>query len=492
MSQPENPLHQQAKQALREQRLNEAIDLLARAVMADDRDAEAKALLGVAYGQKGLYDQARRALQTACELQPLNPHYFFNLGVVEERAGNRPAALDAYRQAIRVQPNHVQTRQRLQSLGPEGQAVIHQASAPPPPAPSEYTGSPGASPGYQQPPAGGPPGAPLGGPPAPGAPQPPGTYPGAPGQPGAYPGAPAPYGAGYPADTGPYGAAPGAGADSDPGPPDAFDILQAFKDWVAVISRPGQFFEAQAAAAGWLSPLAFIAINSLLMAVILQVIGLVQRIPSVASPGFLPGSVFGALIQNLAAAFLLGGMIHLGARLFKGDGSYNGSVRAVAYGFAPQPIMALIGGIIAIVSPPSLPAQTITARNGTAEVRMVSRALQPGVLQQEAPRQPSAGSGSRISEEEKARIQSEVRAKLGPLAEVMETQARLGQNSPANLLGGIWILVLLVIGVGRIHHISGGPAFFAVILPGSLCCCLLLLAILGPVVAIMSAARGGQ
>ena len=67
-------LREQGVQALREGNLDGAVDLLARAVMADGQDAEAQAFLGVAYSQKGLHPQAKRALQTAVELRPQEPH----------------------------------------------------------------------------------------------------------------------------------------------------------------------------------------------------------------------------------------------------------------------------------------------------------------------------------------------------------------------------------------------------------------------------------
>lgn len=207
-------LRDQGTQALREGQLDRAIDLLARAVMADDQDAEAKALLGIAYSQKGLHAQAKRALQTSVELQPQNPNFRFNLGVVLERAGDAAGAAAAYTETLQLKADHAQARAKLQALGPAGRAAAPApgtpgAGTPQPPrlsgpptaasAPPPYGAAPPASmpPPYGAPPVGPPP---IGGP-APGAP-PIGAAP--------PPSMPPPYG-------GPPGAPPIGGPP--PGPP---------------------------------------------------------------------------------------------------------------------------------------------------------------------------------------------------------------------------------------------------------------------------------
>jgi uncharacterized RDD family membrane protein YckC len=184
-------------QALQAGNLDQAIDLLARAVMADDKDADAKALLGITYSQKGLHAQARRALETAVTSQPQNPNYRFNLGVVLERAGDLAAAAVAYRDTLQLSPQHAQAKAKLQGMGPQ----VHQllANAPklnvPPPVPGAPDSPAAPPPPAAVPPMGGPPigappigGPPMGGPPLGG---PPAGYP-PPGPAGAPPGYPAP------------------------------------------------------------------------------------------------------------------------------------------------------------------------------------------------------------------------------------------------------------------------------------------------------------
>lgn len=130
MSVPTHSLRDQGVEALKNGQIDLAIDILSRVVVSQDDDAEAKALLGVAYSQKGLHNQAKRALQTAVELQPQNPNFQFNLGVAYERAGDLKAAAIAWRDALHYSPNHPQSKAKLKALGPQAQALL--ADAPPP------------------------------------------------------------------------------------------------------------------------------------------------------------------------------------------------------------------------------------------------------------------------------------------------------------------------------------------------------------------------
>src|SRR5258707_10088776 len=109
-------LREQGLQALRDGDADGAVDHLARAVMADAQDAEAQAFLGVAYSQKGLHAQAKRALQTAVELRPQEVRYHFNLGVALEQASDWNGAANTYRRVLQVNPEHPQARAKLQGL----------------------------------------------------------------------------------------------------------------------------------------------------------------------------------------------------------------------------------------------------------------------------------------------------------------------------------------------------------------------------------------
>ncbi|MFN3651833.1 MAG: RDD family protein [Armatimonadota bacterium] len=177
METPTPSLREQGIQALKEGALDRAIDLLARAVMANDNDADAKAFLGVAYSQKGLHAQAKRALQTAVELQPQNANYQYNLGVALERAGDMQGAAVAYRDALQLNKDHAQARAKLQAMGPAAQQLLANAPKPVPPVGVPTYNTPPSQPTQPtQPPA----------PPSPGGYAPP--PPPMPGPPGAVPG----------------------------------------------------------------------------------------------------------------------------------------------------------------------------------------------------------------------------------------------------------------------------------------------------------------
>lgn len=111
-------LRDQGLQALRAGEDAQAIDLLTRAVLTDDRDAEARACLGIAYSRKGLHPQALRLLQETVGLAPDSPNYRFNLGVAYDRAGQLEPAREAFLETLRLAPDHPQAQQRLQSLAP--------------------------------------------------------------------------------------------------------------------------------------------------------------------------------------------------------------------------------------------------------------------------------------------------------------------------------------------------------------------------------------
>ena len=187
-------LREQGIRALDEGRLDQAIELLAPAAMADRGDAEARAYLGIAYSRKGLHEQGKRALQEAISLQPHNGDYRCRLGAVLESAGDTQGAAGAYRDALQISPGHAEATARLELLGlrhrdqqpAPGGAYPHGPSVPP----VGQSGSPGAHSIPQAPAA----------PPTPGPFAPPGVY----SPPVSYP----PPGHAPPA---PYGSPPGYG-----------------------------------------------------------------------------------------------------------------------------------------------------------------------------------------------------------------------------------------------------------------------------------------
>lgn len=126
-------LRDQGLQALRDGDDIHAIDLLTRAVLADDRDAEARACLGIAYSRKGLHEQAIRLLRETVGLAPESPNFRFNLGVAYDRAGQPESARAALLETLRLAPDHSQAKQRLLALpapaGPEPAPVAEPVPA---------------------------------------------------------------------------------------------------------------------------------------------------------------------------------------------------------------------------------------------------------------------------------------------------------------------------------------------------------------------------
>lgn len=119
MAEPSIPAHSlrdQGLQALRDGEDTRAIDLLTRAVLTNDRDAEARGCLGIAYSRRGLHEQAIRLLRETVELAPDSPNFRFNLGVALDRSGQPEEARAALLETLRLAPDHPQAQQRLQAL----------------------------------------------------------------------------------------------------------------------------------------------------------------------------------------------------------------------------------------------------------------------------------------------------------------------------------------------------------------------------------------
>jgi tetratricopeptide (TPR) repeat protein len=107
-------------------RYDEAAKAFAALVAVHPDDGALRASLAGALGALGRYDEALAELDRAIAAAPLNPEGHHNRGVVEERRGNRDAAIAAYRQALRYNPGYAPARDALQRLGA--------ASEPPTPA----------------------------------------------------------------------------------------------------------------------------------------------------------------------------------------------------------------------------------------------------------------------------------------------------------------------------------------------------------------------
>lgn len=109
-------------------RYAEAAQAYEALVAAHPADGALRASLAGALGALGRYDDALAELDRAVALAPLNPEGYHNRGVIEERRGDRDAAIAAYRQALRYNPGYAPAREALQRLGAAGEPTPVEAS----------------------------------------------------------------------------------------------------------------------------------------------------------------------------------------------------------------------------------------------------------------------------------------------------------------------------------------------------------------------------
>jgi hypothetical protein len=448
-------LREQGVQALRDGEIDRAVDLLARVVIADGQDAEAQALLGVAYSQKGLHAQATRALETAIELRPQELRYQFNLGVALEQASDWNGAANAYRRVLQANPEHPQARAKLQALGSKVQ------SAPVVTAPRGGAVSPSA-----------PPNAPwlaadtlAAGPVATG---PPGTIQCAQCKQWSMPGLscewcsaplkPAHHSGFSPsrADT----AAPYAGIVHE----DRFDLMQACKDWVSVLISPNSFFANQQSREGFKAPLAFLfayLLVNLIFCLPGFMAGKYPGISPASTPGMAVAMAIGmpiGLAIYLGMLFVWAGIVHGTSKLFGGQGSYAGSFRVVTYALAPLLLLGLLSTIaVMATSPISTPAagvrpETLRTTEGAGVNVRLARQVYPGTMPRRGPIGLPGRGGD--SAHPYGRPASSPMSGANPIALIFV------------LAAASVYLIYLGMGVYHVHNVSSGAAVGVSIISG--------------------------
>ncbi|MEW5980465.1 MAG: tetratricopeptide repeat protein, partial [Acidobacteriota bacterium] len=85
-----------------------------KALELDPNDVGSLVNLATSLGKRDT-DQARELLEKALALSPQTANVHFNLGLHDERAGNIEKALQSFRNAIRLDPDHLEARRRLLS-----------------------------------------------------------------------------------------------------------------------------------------------------------------------------------------------------------------------------------------------------------------------------------------------------------------------------------------------------------------------------------------
>ncbi|MEO1602217.1 MAG: tetratricopeptide repeat protein [Pseudomonadota bacterium] len=108
----------------------EAQQMLAAAVAADPKNADAHAYLGNAHQMAGRLEQAAQSYAAALEIQPNNAALQNNLGVLLQKRGCCEAAIGHFQKAVTLQPRYAQALNNLaQAEVNRGQPAAAQAAA---------------------------------------------------------------------------------------------------------------------------------------------------------------------------------------------------------------------------------------------------------------------------------------------------------------------------------------------------------------------------
>lgn len=112
-----NDLLTEGFNALKSNRLDDAISAISQVLQQQPRNAKARELLGIAYSQKGMFQEAVEEFRRAISIAPTSASTHFNLGMTYEKMGRSDLAKGEYYQTVQCDPKHVRARQRLEALG---------------------------------------------------------------------------------------------------------------------------------------------------------------------------------------------------------------------------------------------------------------------------------------------------------------------------------------------------------------------------------------
>ena len=96
-----------------EGRYVEAVELYQQLLKNDPQDASLRTSLAGTLGAMGRLKEARKQLDLALELEPLNVEAYHNRGVLLEREGKPQEAISDYQTALRYNPQYAPSRQAL-------------------------------------------------------------------------------------------------------------------------------------------------------------------------------------------------------------------------------------------------------------------------------------------------------------------------------------------------------------------------------------------
>lgn len=109
-------LRTQGFDALKQQRYDNAGELLRRYLEAVSGDAEAELALAMARSGEGRHAAALVIVERLLERNARSSQAHYTRGTILERLGRRADAMRAYEQAVQLKPDHVKARQRLDAL----------------------------------------------------------------------------------------------------------------------------------------------------------------------------------------------------------------------------------------------------------------------------------------------------------------------------------------------------------------------------------------
>ena len=149
--------------------------------------------------------------------------------------------------------------------------------------------------------------------------------------------------------------------------------------WKDIVKHPNDFFRNMPVSGGYRDPLIFAVINYVIAAILTtagNLINLRTLAESEVMPGFMVSMSYGMALFNLVTApifniislFIGAGILFICFKIMSGSGTYEGTVRIVAYTSIVSVILGIIGIIIILIIPSPPMEQFMQATPDMAEI----------------------------------------------------------------------------------------------------------------------------
>jgi hypothetical protein len=136
---------------------------------------------------------------------------------------------------------------------------------------------------------------------------------------------------------------------------DSFDLAQAFKDWIRIITQPAAYFQEITGTTGYNAAFAMLVLY-LVPGVVWVGLSLLKTTFTVGIGTAIAGAI-GLVIMAIFAIpiFFVGELfvawlLHLFGLIFGNKSEYSASFRALVFGSAPGPIFLLVSSLLSLVS----------------------------------------------------------------------------------------------------------------------------------------------